>query len=114
MLVVLCHVGLYVMLTFKIVMSLEYSCNLRSVSDSRSLAFLSFMCVLDLTLWEQVQEIVSRVKGSFHEFDIPSRDISFTGQPFKENVTLLPCTTCLVSLTDRPVRPRFTALPLSV
>ena len=53
---------------------------------------------------EQVQEIVGRVKGGFHEFDIPSRDISFSGAPSKENVLLLPCTTCLVSLTDRPVR----------
>lgn len=52
----------------------------------------------------QVQEIVSRVRNGFHEFDIPSRDISFSGAPSKETVLLLPCTTCLVSLTDRPVR----------
>jgi nucleosome binding factor SPN SPT16 subunit len=59
-----------------------------------------FLLLLDV----QVQDIVSRVKNGFHEFDIPSRDIAFSGAPFKENVLLLPCTTCLVSLTDRPVR----------
>jgi nucleosome binding factor SPN SPT16 subunit len=46
---------------------------------------------------------VRRDRNGFNDFDIPSRDISFTGAPFKEMVTILPSTSCLVSLTDRPV-----------
>ena len=36
------------------------------------------------------------------EFDVPARDLAFTGVPFKSNVTLIPTAFCLVSLIEMP------------
>jgi len=36
------------------------------------------------------------------EFDIPYRDLEFTGTPFRSNVNLVPTVNCLVSLTEAP------------
>ena len=42
-------------------------------------------------------------KHNFHlEFDIPYRDLGFTGNPHKEMVTVLPTLNCLVNLTETP------------
>ena len=36
------------------------------------------------------------------EFDVPYRDLGFTGNPHKEMVTILPTLNCLVNLTETP------------
>jgi nucleosome binding factor SPN SPT16 subunit len=36
------------------------------------------------------------------EFDVPYRDLAFSGVPFKSNVTLIPTAFCLVSLIETP------------
>jgi nucleosome binding factor SPN SPT16 subunit len=42
-------------------------------------------------------------KNKYHlEFDIPYRDLGFTGNPHKEMVTILPTLNCLVNLTETP------------
>ncbi len=54
--------------------------------------------------WPSPQDIVAKDRHGFDEFEIPSRDIGFNGCPYKEMVLIEPCTSCLVSLTDKPVR----------
>jgi len=42
-------------------------------------------------------------KNNYHlEFDIPYRDLGFTGNPHKEMVQILPTLNCLVNLTETP------------
>jgi len=36
------------------------------------------------------------------EFDVPFKDLSFTGVPYKENVRIMPTVHCLLSLEDNP------------
>ena len=47
-------------------------------------------------------DAVAKKHGFALEFDIPYRDLSFTGTPFKEMVTILPTLNCLVNLTETP------------
>ncbi|KAL7575718.1 hypothetical protein ACA910_003052 [Epithemia clementina (nom. ined.)] len=42
-------------------------------------------------------------KNNYHlEFDVPYKDLSFTGNPHKEMVTIMPTLNCLVNLTETP------------
>uniref|UniRef100_A0A7S2V990 FACT complex subunit n=1 Tax=Entomoneis paludosa TaxID=265537 RepID=A0A7S2V990_9STRA len=42
-------------------------------------------------------------KNNYHlEFDVPYRDLGFTGNPHKEMVTIMPTLNCLVNLTETP------------
>lgn len=45
---------------------------------------------------------VAKKNGHHLEFDIPYRDLGFTGNPNKEMVQLLPTLNCLVNLTETP------------
>lgn len=45
---------------------------------------------------EQIEEI------SKLQFEVPYRELLFTGVPFKSNVSLLPTVNCLVSLVEMP------------
>lgn len=45
---------------------------------------------------------VAKKNGYELEFDIPYRDLSFTGNPHKEMVTITPTLNCLVNLTETP------------
>ena len=47
-------------------------------------------------------EIVSKQIGEPLEVDIPFRELSFEGVPFRTNVRLQPTTECLVHLSDPP------------
>lgn len=46
---------------------------------------------------KSVEEFNENIK-----FDIPYRDLEFTGVPFKSNVTLFPTQNCLISLVENP------------
>ena len=46
---------------------------------------------------KNVEEIIEDIK-----FDLPYRDLEFTGVPFKSNVTLFPTQNCLISLVEIP------------
>lgn len=45
---------------------------------------------------------VAKKNGYTLEFDIPYRDLGFTGNPHKEMVTIMPTLNCLVNLTETP------------
>lgn len=45
---------------------------------------------------------VAKNNGYTLEFDIPYRDLGFTGNPHKEMVTIMPTLNCLVNLTETP------------
>lgn len=45
---------------------------------------------------------VAKKNGYELEFDIPYRDLGFTGNPHKEMVTITPTLNCLVNLTETP------------
>ena len=45
---------------------------------------------------------VAKRNGYQLEFDIPYRDLGFTGNPHKEMVTILPTLNCLANLTETP------------
>jgi nucleosome binding factor SPN SPT16 subunit len=47
-------------------------------------------------------DAVSKNNGYNLEFDIPYRDLGFTGTPNKEMVTIVPTLNCLVNLTESP------------
>ncbi|GMH75505.1 hypothetical protein TrLO_g8991 [Triparma laevis f. longispina] len=47
-------------------------------------------------------ELVSGKYGNKKEFDIPYRDLAFTGTPNKEMCTIQPTLNCLVNLTETP------------
>lgn len=47
-------------------------------------------------------DLVAKKNGYQLEFDIPYRDLGFTGNPHKEMVTVLPTLNCLVNLTETP------------
>jgi len=47
-------------------------------------------------------DAVAKKNGYRLEFDIPYRDLGFTGNPHKEMVQLLPTLNCLVNLTETP------------
>ncbi|TFK67901.1 FACT complex subunit SPT16 [Pluteus cervinus] len=51
---------------------------------------------------EKVAEAASAVNGDPLELDIPFRELSFEGVPFRTGVRLQPTTECLVHLTDPP------------
>ncbi|KAG6909830.1 hypothetical protein DXG01_015103 [Tephrocybe rancida] len=51
---------------------------------------------------EKVAEAASASNGDTLEVDIPFRELSFEGVPFRTNVRLQPTTECLVHLTDPP------------
>lgn len=47
-------------------------------------------------------DTVAKKNGYELEFDIPYRDLGFTGNPHKEMVTIMPTLNCLVNLTETP------------
>jgi nucleosome binding factor SPN SPT16 subunit len=47
-------------------------------------------------------DAVAKKSGYTLEFDIPYRDLGFTGNPHKEMVQILPTLNCLVNLTETP------------
>jgi nucleosome binding factor SPN SPT16 subunit len=47
-------------------------------------------------------DAVAKKNGYELEFDIPYRDLGFTGNPHKEMVTIMPTLNCLVNLTETP------------
>jgi nucleosome binding factor SPN SPT16 subunit len=47
-------------------------------------------------------DAVAKRNGFQIEFDIPYRDLGFTGNPHKEMVTILPTLNCLANLTETP------------
>lgn len=47
-------------------------------------------------------DTVAKKNGHELEFDIPYRDLGFTGNPHKEMVTIMPTLNCLVNLTETP------------
>lgn len=47
-------------------------------------------------------DAVAKKNGFNLEFDIPYRDLGFTGNPHKEMVQILPTLNCLVNLTETP------------
>lgn len=47
-------------------------------------------------------DAVAKKNGYELEFDIPYRDLGFTGNPHKEMVTITPTLNCLVNLTETP------------
>ncbi|EEC50840.1 predicted protein [Phaeodactylum tricornutum CCAP 1055/1] len=47
-------------------------------------------------------DIVAKKNGHELEFDIPYRDLGFTGNPHKEMVNIVPTLNCLVNLTETP------------
>jgi len=47
-------------------------------------------------------ESVARKNGYSFEFDIPYRDLGFTGNPHKEMVSIQPTLNCLCNLTETP------------
>lgn len=47
-------------------------------------------------------DAVAKKNGYNLEFDIPYRDLGFTGNPHKEMVTIMPTLNCLVNLTETP------------
>lgn len=47
-------------------------------------------------------DAVAKKSGHELEFDIPYRDLGFTGNPHKEMVTITPTLNCLVNLTETP------------
>ena len=47
-------------------------------------------------------DAVAKKNGHELEFDIPYRDLGFTGNPHKEMVTITPTLNCLVNLTETP------------
>lgn len=47
-------------------------------------------------------DAVAKNNGHELEFDIPYRDLGFTGNPHKEMVTIMPTLNCLVNLTETP------------
>lgn len=47
-------------------------------------------------------DAVAKKHGYELEFDIPYRDLGFTGNPHKEMVTITPTLNCLVNLTETP------------
>ena len=47
-------------------------------------------------------DAVAKKNGYELEFDIPYRDLGFTGNPHKEMVTIIPTLNCLVNLTETP------------
>jgi len=47
-------------------------------------------------------DAVAKKNGYELEFDIPYRDLGFTGTPHKEMVTIMPTLNCLVNLTETP------------
>jgi nucleosome binding factor SPN SPT16 subunit len=49
----------------------------------------------------KVEEVAKRHDFKL-EFEMPYRDLSFRGTPFREMVTLLPSVNCLVNLTETP------------
>ncbi|KAK7440234.1 FACT complex subunit spt16 [Stygiomarasmius scandens] len=51
---------------------------------------------------EKVAEAASASNGETLELDIPFRELSFEGVPFRTSVRLQPTTDCLVHLTDPP------------
>ncbi|RXW24869.1 hypothetical protein EST38_g943 [Candolleomyces aberdarensis] len=51
---------------------------------------------------EKVAEAASNSLGETLELDIPFRELSFEGVPFRTSVRLQPTTECLVHLTDTP------------
>ena len=50
----------------------------------------------------RVNAMLERIGKEPLEFDVPYRNLAFQGTPHKEMVTLMPCTHCLVNLTDYP------------
>jgi nucleosome binding factor SPN SPT16 subunit len=47
-------------------------------------------------------DAVARKNGHQLEFDLPYRDLGFTGNPHKEMVQIIPTLNCLVNLTETP------------
>ena len=47
-------------------------------------------------------ETVARKNGYSFEFDVPYRDLAFTGNPHKEMVSIQPTLNCLCNLTETP------------
>ena len=47
-------------------------------------------------------DAMAKKNGYVLEFDIPYRDLAFTGTPNKEMVTVMPTLNCLVALTETP------------
>ncbi|GKY95619.1 hypothetical protein MPSEU_000523200 [Mayamaea pseudoterrestris] len=47
-------------------------------------------------------DAVAKNNGHGLEFEIPYRDLGFTGNPHKEMVTIMPTLSCLVNLTETP------------
>jgi len=54
---------------------------------------------------ERVEEVAGSdpTNRGFSSFDVPQRDIGFSGAPFKEMSFIMPCSACLVSVVDKPV-----------
>jgi nucleosome binding factor SPN SPT16 subunit len=52
--------------------------------------------------FQQFSEKISDASRKVVEVDTPMRDLGFQGVPFRQLVTLLPTTECLVQLTDVP------------
>lgn len=50
----------------------------------------------------RVNAMLERIGKETIEFDVPYRNLAFQGTPHKEMVTMMPCTHCLVNLTDYP------------
>ena len=42
-------------------------------------------------------------RNGLKNFDVPMRELGFSGAPFKEMVLVQPCSDCLVAVTDKPV-----------
>ncbi len=51
---------------------------------------------------EKIAEVASSSNGETLELDIPFRELSFEGVPFRTSARLQPTTECLVHLTDPP------------
>jgi nucleosome binding factor SPN SPT16 subunit len=50
-----------------------------------------------------VKRCEEEVLGKYHiEFDMPYRELAFTGTPGKANVDIYPCRDCLAALSDWP------------
>lgn len=61
---------------------------------------------------ERVEEVAGGdpTNRGFSSFDVPQRDIGFSGAPFKEMSFIMPCSACLISVVDKPVG-AFSSVP---
>ncbi|KAH6871120.1 FACT complex subunit SPT16 [Coprinopsis sp. MPI-PUGE-AT-0042] len=63
---------------------------------------------------EKIAEAASNSLGETLEVDVPFRELSFEGVPFRTSARLQPTTDCLVHLTDPPFLVDFTKAPLHI